>query len=354
MRMLSCKSVLIAALVLVFMPLDASFGAGRLQVVAFGDSLLDAGTYSPFASKAPFHGGRYTTNPGFNFTQDIAHHYGDHLTPAFVGGFGHPLTANVGLDYAQGGLDYAQGGSRVALQPGIDYAPDNAQATTVPVSEQVSWYLSTYGRFTSDQLVLINGGADDIFFQLATAQPDPSAIVQAATDLATIIGTLVAKGATHVVVMNVPDIGMTPLGIASPPQVQLVLTRFSVLFNLTLLTALQQQNFGGKVILIDAFSFIDKLIGNFQTYGFSFSNKNIACNLPAQIAKAAELCPKNPGSLYCTNRFLFGSSLFCSPQSYTEGGANYAYMFADAVHPTTHLNELFALFVEQQLAGRIW
>jgi phospholipase/lecithinase/hemolysin len=29
-------------------------------------------------------------------------------------------------------------------------------------------------------------------------------------------------------------------------------------------------------------------------------------------------------------------------------------MFADTVHPTTHLNELFALFVEQQIAARIW
>jgi phospholipase/lecithinase/hemolysin len=348
MRKISCKAALVVVLALGFVPLHAAFGAGRLQVVAFGDSLLDAGTYSPFASKAPFHGGRFTTNPGFNFTQDIAHHYGDNLTPAFVGGFGQSLTAN-------GGLDYAQGGSRVAQLQGIDWAPDNAQATTVPVTEQVATYLTDHREFTSDQLVLINGGANDIFFQLDTAQPDPSAIVQAAQDLATIVSTVVSNGATHVVVMNVPDIGMAPLGIASPPKVQLVLTEFSQLFNSTLLTALKPQISSGNVILIDAFKFVDGIIASPGTFGFSVSNAGTACNLLAQVNIAATtLCTTNPGSLYCTNPSLFGSSLFCSPPTYTAGGANYTYMFADEVHPTTHLNELFALFVEQQIAGRIW
>jgi phospholipase/lecithinase/hemolysin len=29
-------------------------------------------------------------------------------------------------------------------------------------------------------------------------------------------------------------------------------------------------------------------------------------------------------------------------------------MFADSVHPTTHLNAIFAEFVEQQLEARRW
>jgi hypothetical protein len=144
-------AALIAAFALVFMPLTASFGADRLRVVAFGDSLLDAGTYAPFP-KATFNGGRFRTNPGWNFTQEIAQHYGDTLTPAFVGGFGQPLVAN-------GGFDYAQGGSRVTMQPGIDHAPpgtkdaDFAAATAIPVKDQLSLYLSADGRFTSNQLV---------------------------------------------------------------------------------------------------------------------------------------------------------------------------------------------------------
>jgi phospholipase/lecithinase/hemolysin len=133
----------------------------RFQVVAFGDSLLDAGTYSPFA-KTKFDGGRFTTNPGMIFVQDIACYFGYDLKPAFVGGFGFPLVP-------AGGLDYAQGGSRVTLQPGVGHAAEGspnaefAQQTTIPVKDQLARYLLEHRRFDSHQLVFINGGANDIF-----------------------------------------------------------------------------------------------------------------------------------------------------------------------------------------------
>jgi len=104
MRSVSFRAALAAALVIVFAPLEAAFGWGQVRVVAFGDSLMDAGTYAPFASQ--FTGqplrdsGRYTTNPGLNFTQELARHYGDNSTPAFVGGFG----SNPCLE-AKGGLN---------------------------------------------------------------------------------------------------------------------------------------------------------------------------------------------------------------------------------------------------------
>jgi phospholipase/lecithinase/hemolysin len=109
--------------------------------------------------------------------------------------------------------------------------------------------------------------------------------------------------------------------------------------------------------LIDAFSFVDYLVTNFQKHGFSVSNTGIACNLLAQVKIAASLCPANPGSPYCTNPTLFGSSLFCSPNTFntanmTPDPAN-NYIFADEIHPTTHTNALFARFVEQQIAARI-
>jgi phospholipase/lecithinase/hemolysin len=361
MQSLSFKAALTAALILIFAPLEAAFGWGQLRIVAFGDSLLDAGTYAPFASKAPFNGGRYTTNPGQNFTQVIAKHYGDTLTPAFVGGFGSkPCLA------ANGGLDYAQGGSRVSMQPGRNYAPNCAQATTLPVKDQVSLYLSAYGKFNSNQLVLINGGANDVLFQLDLAErigtPQAllaalQAIAHSAADLAKIVETVVAKGAAHVVVFNLPDIGKTPAGVFSKDHGKL-LTEVSKLFNATLAFALQLQhrNLSGKVILIDAFGFVDSLVANLKTYGFSVSNTGIACNLAAQVNEALKLCDpkKNPRSLYCTNPSLFLSSLFCSPNTYTAQDADRTFIFADEVHPTTHANALFAFYVEQQIAAKIW
>src|SRR2546421_12316293 len=57
-------AALVAAFSLGYVPLHASFGGDRLRVVAFGDSLLDAGTYSPYASKEPFNGGGFNPTPG--------------------------------------------------------------------------------------------------------------------------------------------------------------------------------------------------------------------------------------------------------------------------------------------------
>ncbi|MBN3820984.1 acylhydrolase, partial [Paraburkholderia sp. Se-20369] len=139
----------------------------KMQIVSFGDSLSDAGTYSRIL--LGYGGGRFTTNPGQVWTQNVAAYYGDTLQPANEGGFGVPLQAT-------GGLGYAQGGSRVTLQPGLGHAnasvanADFAQATTMPVADQVKQYLSQHGSFNAGQIVLINGGANDIFYQAQVAQ----------------------------------------------------------------------------------------------------------------------------------------------------------------------------------------
>jgi phospholipase/lecithinase/hemolysin len=364
MRILSRKVALAAAIALFALPLHAASGIPGFQVVAFGDSLLDAGTYAPFAEKGPFNGGRFTTNPGPNFTQDIARHFGGDLTAAFVGGFGQPLAAN------KGGLNYAQGGSRVTMQPGIGHAPpgtpnaDVAAATTIPVKAQLALYLSAHGKFNPGQLVLINGGADDIFFQLEAAEAAGTpqalraaidAIIRAAINLAVITAAAVANGATHVVVMNVPDIGKAPAGVFSPDH-GLLLTQVSYLFNITLSAALESQrrNFRGKVLLIDAFRFTDQVVASFRTFGFTVANTATACDLPAQVKIAGGLCLKNPGSLYCKSPASFGSSLFCSPRTYVRADADRSFMFADTVHPATHFGALFALFVEQRIGAQGW
>ena len=146
--------------------------------------------------------------------------------------------------------------------------------------------------------------------------------------------------------MNLPDIGRAPLGVASSDHGQL-LTQVSQLFNITLAAAfkLQQRSFGGKVTLIDAFNFYRWRYRQFPNV-FRVSNTTTACNLSLQVTIAVQHHLNNPT--------LFGSSLFCSPNTYTTEGTDYTFMVADFVHPTTHLNALFALFVEQQIAPNIW
>ena len=292
-------------------------GGVSLQVVSFGDSLSDVGTYAPIASAVG--GGRFTTNPGQVWTQDVAQYYGNTLNAAFTIGLDHKLSA-------QGGLGYAEGGATVAT-PATDYdfLTDVIGNVEMPVNQQVSSYLGTYGSFNSGQLVLVWAGANDVL-RAGTAT---STVQTAATTLAQLVGQIVQNGATHVVVVNLPNIGLSPKGITASDG-GATLTQMSQLFNTTLNAALQSDGLQGKVIQVDAYTWTDQMIANFQANGFTVSNTAQACD-PS----------KTPDD----------TSLLCSPATYVASNADQTYMFADDLHPTTHLHALFAQYVEQQIAA---
>ena len=138
--------------------------AGRqFEVVSFGDSLSDVGTYEvdgyPAYGPLVFGGGRYTTNPGAVWTERVARYYGSELRPAAKGGFGLP-------EKATGGMGFAQGGARVtAALPGSGTGPLGR-----PISSQIDAYLQQYpAGFRDRQLVLLQGGANDIINAIRSA-----------------------------------------------------------------------------------------------------------------------------------------------------------------------------------------
>ena len=295
-------------------------GGIQLQIVSFGDSLSDVGTYAPIASAVG--GGRFTTNPGQVWTQDVAQYYGDTLGAAFTIDITHKLSA-------QGGFGYAEGGATVATPANLyDFLTDVIGNIEMPVNQQVSSYLATYGSFNSGQLVLVWAGANDVL--RAGALPAAAQTVQtAATTLAQIIGQIVHNGATHVVVVNLPNIGLSPTGLASSDG-GATLSELSQMFNDSLNSALQADGLQGNVIQIDSYTWVDQIIANFQANGFVVSNTGQACD-PS----------KTPDD----------TALLCSPATYVTPNADQTYMFADDLHPTTHLHALFAQYVEQQIAS---
>ncbi|MEA3118887.1 MAG: hypothetical protein QOI13_2157 [Paraburkholderia sp.] len=294
-------------------------GGIHLQVVSFGDSLSDVGTFAPIASVVG--GGRFTTNPGQVWTQDVAQYYGDTLSAAFTIDVTHKLSP-------QGGLGYAEGGATVATPANLyDFLSDLIGNIEMPATEQVSSYLASHGSFNSNQLVLVWAGSNDVL--RAGALPAAAQTVQAAaTTLAQVVGQIVQNGATHVVVVNVPNVGLSPKGITSADG-GANLTQVSQMFNDSLNAALQANGLQGKVIQIDAYTWIDQILANFQANGFAVSNTSFACD-PAKTPKS--------------------TALLCSPKTYVTANADQTYIFADDLHPTTHLHALFAQFVEQQIA----
>ncbi|WP_028218608.1 SGNH/GDSL hydrolase family protein [Paraburkholderia oxyphila] len=294
-------------------------GGVQLQIVSFGDSLSDVGTYAPLASAVG--GGRFTTNPGQVWTQDVAQYYGDTLNAAFTISIDHRLSA-------QGGFGYAEGGATVATPANqYDFLTDVIGNIEMPVNQQVSSYLSAHGNFNAGQLVLVWAGANDVL-RAGTPPAANTTVQQAATTLAQIVGQIVQAGATHVVVVNLPNIGLSPKGLAAADG-GANFTQLSQLFNSTLNAALQSNGLQGKVIEIDSYTWITQTIANYQANGFTVSNTAQACD-PS----------KTPDD----------TALLCSPPTYVTPNADQTYMFADDLHPTTHLHALFAQFVEQQIA----
>lgn len=325
------RSVVLALTMTLFSACGGSSGSGSsgaaspaggidLQVVSFGDSLSDVGTYAPIASVVG--GGRFTTNPGQVWTQDVAQYYGDTLTAAYT------IDATKKLS-AQGGLGYAEGGATVATPANLNnFLVGVIGDVEMPVTEQVSRYLSEHGSFNAGQLVLVWAGANDVL--RAGALPAAAPTIQtAANALAQVVGQIVSGGATHVVLVNVPNVGLSPKGLAASDG-GANLTQLSQLFNNDLTSALQANGLQSKVIEVDSYTWLNQLIANFQANGFSVSNTGQACD-PS----------KTPDD----------TSLLCSPRTYVASNADQTYMFADDLHPTTHVHTLFAQYVEQRVAA---
>ncbi len=325
------RSVVLALTMTLFSACGGSSGSGSsgaaspaggivLQVVSFGDSLSDVGTYAPIASVVG--GGRFTTNPGQVWTLDVAQYYGDTLTAAYT------IDATKKLS-AQGGLGYAEGGATVATPANLNnFLVGVIGDVEMPVTEQVSRYLSEHGSFNAGQLVLVWAGANDVL--RAGALPAAAPTIQtAANALAQVVGQIVSGGATHVVLVNVPNVGLSPKGLAASDG-GANLTLLSQLFNDDLTSVLQANGLQSKVIEVDSYTWLNQLIANFQANGFSVSNTGQACD-PS----------KTPDD----------TSLLCSPRTYVASNADQTYMFADDLHPTTHVHTLFAQYVEQRVAA---
>jgi phospholipase/lecithinase/hemolysin len=311
------------------------------QVIVFGDSLSDVGTYKVGAI-AQVGGGKFTTNPGPVWSETIGLLLGARVTP-FRQGFG-------GESAVLGGTGFAMGGARVTQQPGIGCNPDTTTgvctaALTIPVTQQITDYLATNGdRFTRNQMVFVLAGANDIFFQLGVFQakvtgPNPvpvlqaaaesfAAVQEAAAELAGQVQRIVDKGAWRVVVLNVPDISDTPFGNApTTAPVRDLIANMVQVFNGTLGAALGPTG----AVLLDYRSEFANVISNPGAYHVRELNVP-ACD-PVKIAAITNGAEQG------------GSSLFCSRQTLVQNAAPVTYLFADGVHPTTLGHIITARFV---------
>ena len=359
---------------------DQSPRVAFTQMVNFGDSLSDVGTYDVGVVKEQG-GGHYSVNgkgatgllyinwteflaATLQMTQPCAAETG--LTP-FVGAvpivgdetptFHDASTGGTCLNYAQGGSRVTQpvGPGNVALfNPTDPTTASNAIGQlTVPVITQINNYLlHNGGTFNSNQLVTVLAGGNDLFIDVATFQAqvangvDPTtAATTAVTAMATAGGELagyinqliLAKGATHVVVVNVPDVSLTPFAVASGASGQALVKQMTQAFNSQLQAGLTPSP---NLVVVDAFTASEDQATNKAQYGLTDVSTPVC-----DPAKASS-------SLLCT-----AATLIPAVTPATAGApatAANTYEYADSVHPTPYGYRLLSELVGEQLAIKGW
>lgn len=307
--------------------------------VSFGDSLSDVGSYNAAGGPvAAAGGGQFTINSATsltNWTQLTAASLGLGACAASTGGYGVAPSSHAGC------FGYAQGGARVTLQPGVgntDATLVGSGAMTVPVGTQIANHLTAMSthKFSGDELVLVMAGANDVFTQaglvgasLETPASAVAAVATAATELAADVNAqLIANGATHVVVANIPDIGKTPYAATLSPAALGLVNTLVTTFNTQLKAALPDS---ANVLNIDAFTASGDEVTNPAKYNLS-NVTTPACNIA--------VLPGN-SSLFCTSSTLIGT-------------ADAHFLYADSVHPTPYGHALFATYVLQAMTNKGW
>jgi outer membrane lipase/esterase len=291
-------------------------------VVAFGDSLSDAGQYPALPAPFGFGAGSFTTNPDDVWVQLLAAQYGYSLTASGP-------TGTSGTDFAYGGAPTSFNVTGVPFT--LTCIPSTLPCRSV--SQQISTYLGQHGGLADpNALYTYWAGANDLFNYLGAASIGAITPAQTQTFVgasaltaAGQLSALQAAGARTIVVMNLPDIGVAPSFRGTSNQGSV--SGLVFVYNSTLNTAIG--SLGDGIVPINAYAFFNEIQANPGAFGLTNTTAT-ACNLALL-----------PG----------GSSLFCTPGAYVNPTANQTYAFADGVHPSGASHALLAKLVVATLAA---
>lgn len=115
-------------------------------------------------------------------------------------------------------------------------------------------------------------GANDFFAWLASGNPDPTnTILDGVANTINGVSDLADAGASHFVIINLPDLGMTPAAQALPPGAAGLLSLLSANYNALLDQQLDQFEADRNVTIvrINAFELINHVVANPDSYGLT-------------------------------------------------------------------------------------
>lgn len=291
------------------------------EAVFFGDSLTDAGTY----------GFRFTTNPGRTWAQILADHYGQSDEPNTHVDDQDSIYQGIPPIDGPGGLNYAQGGARSNLA--YSTVSDNPEGAPWSTAVQVDHYLAQHHQFSSEQLVTLYVGTNDVAYHYDPTKssygeelradrgvPESEMVHErervrtAANATADTAQKILDNGASHVMVFELYDLSQAPWFRTHAAQAYI--NDLTHAYNDQLTDRLTSVD---GVELMDTGEFIGGLATNPTAHGLTYGSNRDAC-----------------GELDLD---------YCDQATLATPDADQTYVFAGSVHFTSKTNELFAEWV---------
>jgi len=260
------------------------------KIFAFGDSLSDAGNDYILTKQAEpiapiYSDGRFTN--GAVWVQDLATSLDlPAVTPSLAGG-----------------TDFAYGGAYAGGEPLHTLGPDDLPG-------QLTQFEAANPKPSASALYTLSIGGNDVLKAISTYGTSPAAALtdlqDAISNEASFIGSLASDGAKYFMVMNVPDLGKTPLESGNDA----VATKLSKYYDQKLATSLKALAAKDHVSIriVNVFLLLDDVIADPSKYGFS----NVT-----EPVWTGNTVSASSGTLNAT------------------GSAQNLYLFFDGVHPTS-------------------
>jgi len=234
------------------------------QLVVFGDSLSDPGTFyantgGAYPPDALYPGNRFSNGP-------VAAEY-------LAGLLG--LAPSSVHNYAVGGA--MTGTDNYAFHD--PSAPPALQAifanSDLPgISTQMQRYWTNNVLADGGALYMLWGGANDFNTFRASGNSDPAAaaamIAEAVSNIAGMAASLLGHGAQHILIPNLPDLGLIPDSTAGGPQEAALYSALSMIYNQQLALALStlDAQAPGVIVQFDVSGFQHTVTDDPASWGF--------------------------------------------------------------------------------------